>query len=218
VAQQRALRGRLRNVFEGMLREPVPKRLVNAARLDAQSTPAQIIDLARVRAERARRPERRRVPIPRRTAITVTASVLVGIGVGLLVQRLLESGGLTEYRDGSLFATGSLYRALSEQLASTGITAGSVRIGLTFRSKSNFYCRTFTLDNNHALAGLACREPQGWRLLTLLSTEAGSAGSPGYRMAGSTLPAPLLQAVDERISGAPLDAAAELKARRNGWH
>ena len=29
VAQQRALRGRLRNVFEGILREPAPRRTVN---------------------------------------------------------------------------------------------------------------------------------------------------------------------------------------------
>lgn len=219
VAQQRALRGRLRNVFDGALRESVPQRLVNARRLDRPSTPAQIIDLARVRAERARRPERRRVTIPRRAALTVGASVLVGIGAGLLVQRVFEGSALTEYRDGSLFAAGSLSRALNEQLASTGMTANPVHIGFTFRSKSNNYCRLFTLNNTHMLTGIACREAPGWRLLTLLATEPGAtAASIGYRIAGSTLPAPLQQAVDERISGPALDAAAELKARRNGWH
>jgi hypothetical protein len=37
------------------------------------------------------------------------------------------------------------------------------------------------------------------------------------RLAGSALPPPLLQAVNERISGEPLDAQAEAKARSNGW-
>jgi hypothetical protein len=38
------------------------------------------------------------------------------------------------------------------------------------------------------------------------------------RMASSSLPPALLQAVNERISGEPLNAAAEAKARNNGWH
>jgi hypothetical protein len=37
-------------------------------------------------------------------------------------------------------------------------------------------------------------------------------------MAASSLPPALLQAVNERISGEPLNAAAEAKARSNGWH
>ena len=73
------------------------------------------------------------------------------------------------------------------------------------------------LDNNHALAGLACHEQQGWRLMTLISSESGVAASSSYRTAGSSLPAALMQSVDERMSGAPLDAAAEIKARRGGW-
>jgi hypothetical protein len=38
------------------------------------------------------------------------------------------------------------------------------------------------------------------------------------RLSVSTLPPVLQQSVDERISGEPLNAAAELKARNNGWH
>jgi hypothetical protein len=38
------------------------------------------------------------------------------------------------------------------------------------------------------------------------------------RMAHSLLPPALLQAVNERISGEALNAAAEAKARSNGWH
>ena len=220
VAQQRALRGRSRKAFEGVLREPVPQRLVNAARLEPLSGPAQIIDLARVRAERARRPERRRTPIPRRAALAIAASLLVGLGVGLLAEHLIVSAGPTEYRDGALLASGQLNRALNDQLASAAPGASAVRIGLSFHAKSGGYCRTFVLDDNRALTGLACREQEHWYILTLLGAEASvsAAGSQGYRMAGSAMPAALLQAVNERISGEPLDANAEAKARRSGWH
>ena len=220
VAQHRALRGRLRNAFDATLREPVPQRLVNASRLDGPVGPAQIIDLARVRAERARRPERRRIPIPRRAMAAVAASVMVGLGAGLLIEHLITGAPLTEYRDGALLASGSLDHALNDALASAAPASGAVRIGLSFRAKSGGYCRTFVLDSNRALAGLACREQQRWRILTVLGTDRPSAagGAQGYRMAGSAMPAALLQAVNEHISGEPLDAAAEAKAQRNGWH
>jgi anti-sigma-K factor RskA len=220
VAQHRALRGRLRNTFDATLREPVPQRLVNASRLDAPVGPAQIIDLARVRAERARRPERRRIPIPRRAVAAVAASVIVGLAAGLLVEHAITGAPLTEYRDGALLASGSLNHALNDALASTAPASGAVRIGLSFRAKSGSYCRTFLLEGNRGLAGLACRQQQRWRILTVLGTDSpGAPGSaPGYRMAGSAMPAALLQAVNEHISGEPLDAAAEAKAQRNGWH
>ena len=220
VARHRALRGRLRSAFDATLREPVPQRLVNASRLDGPVGPAQIIDLARVRAERARRPERRRIPIPRRAVAAVAASVLVGLCAGLLIEHMITGAPLTEYRDGALLANGSLNHALNDALASAAPTAGAVRIGLSFHAKSGGYCRTFVLDGNRGLAGLACRERQRWRILTVLGTDTtGAQGSTqSYRMAGSAMPAALLQAVNEHISGEPLDAAAEAKAQRNGWH
>jgi hypothetical protein len=220
VAQQRALRGRLRNAFDGVLREPVPQRRVNSARIEASSGPAQIIDLARVRAERARRPERRRAPIPRRAATAIAVSLLVGLGTGLLVEHLVVSAGPTEYRDGALLASGLLNRALNEQLASAAPGSRAVRVGLSFHARSGGYCRTFVLDNNRTLTGLACREQERWRILTLLGTDppGSAAGAPGYHVVGPALPAVLLQAVNERTSGEPLDANAEAKARRSGWH
>jgi hypothetical protein len=220
VAQQRALRLRLRNAFDGVLHEPLPQRLVNASRLEPLSGPAQIIDLARVRAERARRVERRHPRIPSRATLTIAASLLVGIGAGLLLEHMFVSAGPTEYRDGALLASGLLNRALNEQLASAAPGSSPVRIGLSFRARNGGFCRTFVFDNHRALNGLACREQERWRILTLLGVDASApAGSaPGYRMAGSAMPTALLQAVNERISGEPLDADAEARARRAGWH
>jgi hypothetical protein len=220
VAQQRALRGRLRNVFEGILREPAPKRTVNGYRPEGPAGPAQVIDLARVRAARARRPERRRLSIPRRATTAIAASLLAGVGAGLLIQRLLASTAPVEYRDGALIAGGLLNRSLNEQVAGVIPTSNAVRVGQSFHAKAGGYCRTFTLDNGHTLAGLACREQQHWHVLTLLSTEAAAnAGSPQlFRLSSSALPAPLLSVVNERTTGEALDAASESKARRNDWH
>jgi hypothetical protein len=39
----------------------------------------------------------------------------------------------------------------------------------------------------------------------------------GYRQAGSAMPAAVLDAIDQRIAGASLDAAAERAARAGSW-
>jgi hypothetical protein len=95
-----------------------------------------------------------------------------------------------------------------------------VRVGLTFRSRSGNYCRTFALSGSRSLAGLACREQEQWQLMNLVGTEAPGTAANGQnlRMAASNLPPALLQAVNDHISGEPLNAAAEAKARNSGWH
>jgi hypothetical protein len=217
VAQQRALRERLRGAFDGVLQQAVPQRLAQAARLGAPPGPAQVIDLARVRADRARRGGGQRQVKTRR--YTIAACLVVGLVTGILIQRLAAPGALTEFHDGSLLARGALAHALNEQLASTASSGVQVRIGVTFRARSGNYCRTFALSGNRALAGLACRDQEQWQVLNLVAAEAASAGGngQGMRMASSNLPPALLQAVNERISGEPLNAAAEAKARNNGW-
>jgi hypothetical protein len=119
-----------------------------------------------------------------------------------------------------MVASGLLNRSLNEQVAGVTPSSTAVRVGQSFHARTGGYCRIFTLDNSHALTGLACREQQHWRVLTLLSTEvAGSGGSAQlFRLSSSTLPAPLLAVVNERTSGEALDAAAESKARRSDWH
>jgi anti-sigma factor RsiW len=217
VAQQRALRERLRGAFDGVLREAVPKRLAQAARIPSASGPAQVIDLARVRAERARRGSQRSVKVRR---LTIAASLVVGVLTGVLLQRLFTSAALTEFHDGSLLARGALAEALSEQLASDAPAGAAVRIGLTFKSRTATYCRTFAVSGNHLLSGLACRDQERWQVLNLVTTEGAglTANGANLRMAASSLPPVLLQAVNERISGEPLNAAAEAKARSDDWH
>ena len=217
VAQQRALRARLRGAYDGVLQEELPQRLVQA-RMGASSGPAQVINLARVRAERSRRGGGQRQFKLRR--YSVAASLAVGLLAGFLLERLAAPGALTEMHDGALIARGSLARALDEQLTGSGAAATAVRIGLSFRSRSGNYCRTFTLIGSRGLAGLACREQERWQLVNLVGAEGAVApgAGPNMRMAASSLPAALLQAVNDHISGEPLNAAAEAEARSKGWH
>jgi negative regulator of sigma E activity len=218
VAQQRALRARLRGAFDGVLQEAVPQRLAQAARLAGPSGPAQVIDLARVRAERARRSSGQRGLKVRRYA--VAATLVIGLITGALVQRMSTPSSLTEFRDGSLQAHGALAQALNEQLASNPAGGALVHVGLTFKQHSGSYCRTFVLGSSRPLAGLACREQDHWQVVNLVSTDGSNivVNSQNLRTAASSLPAALLQAVNERISGDPLSAPAEAKARSSGWH
>jgi hypothetical protein len=139
---------------------------------------------------------------------------------GVLIQRLATPGAVTEFHDGSLLARGALAQALNQQLASSAAPGAAVRVGLTFRSKAGNYCRTFALSGGRSRVGLACRDQDQWQLLNLMAAEgAGGAGTTqNLRMATSALPPALLQAVSEHISGDPLNAAAEAKARSTGWH
>jgi hypothetical protein len=219
VAQQRAQRDRLRGAFDGVLREAVPQRLAQAAKRVAPAGPAQIIDLARVRAQRARRATNGQRQLKARR-YTIAASLAVGLMGGALIQWMSAPGSLTEVRDGSMLARGALARALNEQLTGSAASAAPVRIGMTFRARSGNYCRSFALSGSRSLAGLACRMQEQWQVLNLVGAESPGAAGNGQnvRTSAPTLPPALLQAIDERISGEPLNAAAEIKARNNGWH
>ena len=186
VARQQALRRRLSAAFDPVLDEPTPLQLTLAAQ--AANT--------RQRGWRA----------PHWAAMAACLALGVLVGRGVLVERgaFVESGG-------ALLVRGDLARALDSRLAAD---AGPIRVGLTFRTAEGRYCRTFQSAPDR-LAGLACRQPQGWRAETLAAWSPAPEG--GYRQAGSDTPAPVLAAVDAMISGSPLDAAAERAARGRGW-
>jgi hypothetical protein len=110
--------------------------------------------------------------------------------------------------EGALVAQGRLASALTAQLASPG-PSGRVRIGISFLAKDGKYCRSFVMDTT---AGLACRDGGRWKVPVLAQGAAGAAW-----MDGSGLPPAVLDAIDERIAGAPLGAAAERAAHARGW-
>jgi hypothetical protein len=214
VAQLRARRSRLRGGFKAVRQERTARALWQPERSVAATGSAQVIDLARVRAERQRRTERARLRLSRRMA--AAGSLAVGLLLGVLVERVLPDGALTQYRDGALFAHGALADALDEQVGSTPLLGSSVQVGLSYKGKGGHYCRTFAVREIHSISGLACREQQHWRVWSLEGADGRGAAVRVASGAAALVPA-VAQAVSERTSGAPLDAQAELNAQRSGW-
>ncbi len=67
-----------------------------------------------------------------------------------------------------------------------------------------------------AVAELACRAADGWRLKVLSGTVEQEVAAGGYRQASSMPPA-VASTVTDEMSGEPLDAQAEAAARRRDW-
>lgn len=150
---------------------------------------------------------RRRPPIWRQPwlqAAAMAACLVIGVSVG----SNWRAGPIATDRSGALVASGTLARALDNQLASE---AGETRIVVSFRNTQGSYCRVFA---GAATDGIACRTAGQWRLVR---TGAGSATARGdYRQAGSADMA-MLEAAQGMMTGDRLDAEQEARARQEGW-
>jgi hypothetical protein len=207
VAQHKDLRGKLRLAFDKVLDEPVPDRLVATARsLPAVRREGNVIPLRRKSAPAWSWPQWG----------SIAASLVIGVIVGQLVMRSSGVGPVTA-RNGQLLASGALAHALSGQLAGDQPQAALVQIGVSFRAKSGGFCRTFVLHDASALAGMACRDKDAWRVQVLAQSEKQAGSTDGYRQASSAMPKSVLQAVDDQIEGEPLDAQGEAAARSKDW-
>jgi hypothetical protein len=198
VANHLALRSDVAAAFAGILDEPVPARL-------QPQVPAPVLSLDAARAERTAAKARRTWSWPEWGALA--AMLVVGVLAGkTLPGRAPAIAG----NGGQVVAQGELASALDRQVGGQG--SGKVKVGVSFAARDGDYCRTFVMGTS---AGLACRAGGQWKI-PVLSETAPEAGG-GYRQAGSALPAAVLDAVDERIAGKPLDAAGEEAARARGW-
>jgi len=205
VERQRKLAQAVHAAYEPILEEPMPKRL-----LDAASGAAPAAAPARA---------------PRRWSwfewSAMVASLALGVAIGAVFigerGRGTPDGGADDIiaNQSQLLAQGALARALSDQLASTQKPDAPVRIGVTFVSKVGGYCRTFALERSSA-AGLACSSGTGWRIEVLAQAER-SGKAPEYRAAAGALAPAVQRAMEERIQGSSLDAAAERAAQQSGW-
>ncbi len=210
----RRLQSRRANVFDAFaatLHDEVPQRAQSAARA------GKVIQLDSVRPARIAPP----APIVEKPDWTWRewSALLVALAVGLtagaagayLLGRDEQIATLGQ-RSGALTAQGALDKALSNQLGGYGGARSGVRVGISFVSKEGAYCRSFMLP---AAAGLACRSGAQWQIPMLTNGPMGTISQ--YRQASSALPASVLEAIDARIAGAPLDASAEKAALRQGW-
>jgi hypothetical protein len=200
VARHRALRAKVAGAFSTVLDQPVPERLLAAAKGPAR---AEVLQFP------ARSTPAQRVRWGVREWGAMAATLVLGV---LLSWNFAPSGSLIGARDGALVARGALASALDSQLASTQRADDAVQIGLTFKSKEGGYCRSFLVPKA-GTAGLACREGGEWRIPV---TAAARLSGESLRQATSP-PAAVLAAVDERIAGEALNAAGEENARLGGW-
>ena len=216
VQQQRSLRTLLGAAYRPVLEEPVPPRLVAAAQ--AKPAKARVLELASAR-------DKRKTAAPSEPAANdwswkhwggMAACLVVGVLAGYS-SWLATSFDNIATRGGQLVASGELARALSTQLAMSQATDAPVRIGLSFLSRDDEYCRSFTLAGG-ATGGLACRRGDEWTLRIVSQDRSAPAPAGTLRQAASPVPPAVLKVVDEQmVPGGALDAAGEKLAMSKGW-
>lgn len=226
VRRHRALRADVFAAFAGVLDEPVPERLRPAAApapaAASASAPASapVADAggATVHSLEARRAARTQAARPAPAGPrwgALAASLAVGVLVGALGWQAVDAGQAPfARRGGAMVAQGALADALSHRLAAEPAAADAVRLGVSFRDRDGAYCRSFMLGTT---GGFACRQGDQWRIPVLAQAERQQEQAGAYRQAGSAMPAAVLDAIDQRIAGAALDAPAERAARDRGW-
>ena len=190
LAEHRRLREQLSAHYAPVAQEPVPPHL--RALLNEAAAVTPIV-----------RPKRRTAGWAMGGAIA--ASLVLGLGIGRMTG---GDAGPIAIKDGVMMAQGPLARALDRQLASAQ-NGAAIRMGLTFRRKGGGWCRTF----DGAVAGVACREGQGWRVEQALQ---GKVETTDYRQAAAADPR-LMATVESLMAGDAADAAAERAAQEAGW-
>lgn len=202
--------------YAPVLDEPVPDRLAGLLRAPA---PALVVDQDEVRAARA--PSRRLSPWLQWCGMA--AALVVGVLLGSRLDGLpggRDAGrvpGLQEARDGRLVAGGVVDKALWSQLAGEPAAGAPVAVQMSFVDKDGSYCRIFS---TRSVAGLACRQAGQagpWNVQLLAAVDAEPQAQGGMQQAAPSLPAAVLEAVDQRMTGNALDPAREREARDRGW-
>jgi anti-sigma factor RsiW len=229
ITEHRAMRQRLQAAYSAELSEEIPDRLMRAARgaaptalsnagIERSASPAPPLRTLPLRTPplRTRSQRTRSLRTGWRMPASMAAGLIVGLGVGYLLESPLKSP-LMRNAGGAMIARGPLATALSGQLAAEQSPDSPVRIGLSFLAKSGDYCRTFVLSGAITPAGLACRRGAEWQIVTLTEERGAAAGGSGYRTAGSGFSATILSAVEGQIAGEPLDQAGEKAARGQHW-
>ena len=163
VERHRAAAAQIRGAYDAVLEEPVPDRL---AALVAIPGAAPTVDLA------ARRGARRFALGPLRLPAwaAMAASLAIGLFVGMLVMRGTR---------GALRKRGRRTRRARRARHGAGFSArvrhrrrSGVRVGFSFRDRDGDYCRTFQLQRDISVAGLACRSGDAWQLQVLAAAPA----------------------------------------------
>lgn len=190
--------------------EPVPDRVVEAVRekIENSGAPLAAVDTASASTGTG---ERTRWSPSHWSAIAAT--LVLGVIIGRLA--FPEDTDMFVTNQGRMTAQRELDAALMTQHGGAFDRETGIRVGVSYVAKSGNYCRTFTVNKENMLAGLACRREETWRIDALTRSNANGSGT--YRMVNAEVPALILGIVENTISGDPLDADQEAEARENGW-
>ncbi len=205
IAAQRLLRRRVAGAYAPVADEPVPERL--ASLLVRPTAPVAELSAAR------NRQNWRATMGHWRTWGAMAACLLLGVWLGRGWRA--DEGAWVQAEQGRLRARGALASAL-DGTRSGPAAPGSVAISMSFVARDGRYCRSFGAEPVAGLAGLACRDAEGWRI-ELLTGPTAAPEPAELRMAATPLPEPLLRQIDALIDGSPLDAAAERAAIERNW-
>jgi len=206
VARHRALREAMQGAFSGVLEEPVPERLIAAARGQNTAPKGAVVELTLAREAARRKTSLRSGWLP----AAMAASLALGVGLGFLAWQ--GRGGLIQPGSGGgLVAKAALAEALSTELSDDRSPALVAIAHLSFRAKSGEYCRTFSLTGTDASSGLACREGNDWKIKALAESPRAATSSGNFRTAGSADSPAIRAAVEAAIDGEPLDHAGKRK-------
>jgi anti-sigma factor RsiW len=214
VERHRALREAVQGAFSSVLDEPVPDRLIAAARGQGAAAGGKVVDLLRARAA-VRAPVGAPLGLRRWQPAAMAASLLIGLGLGYIASH--HSNALVKSSSSGLIAGAALDEALSSQLSADRAAGSVAATGTSFRSKTGDYCRTFSLSGADSSSGLACREGNSWKIKVLAQSPHPAGDPSNFRQAGSADSPAVRAAVEESIAGEPLDQAGEIAARRRGW-
>jgi anti-sigma factor RsiW len=225
IEEQRALRALLGNAYSPVLGEPVPDRVMAAAKgpigptADAKAARGKVVRLAAARERKQQAAQDGGKPAANDWNWKHWGGMAACLAIGVIAGHsawLANATSDVANVDGQLVARGQLAQALSTQLASAQTKDSPVKIGLSYVSKESDLCRSFTVKSA-GTDGLACRRGSEWALRVIEQEQPKPADPGDLRMAASPVPAAVLKVVDEQIQGSPLDADAERAAMNKGW-
>ena len=205
VDQQLALRNAFSRSFDTILDAPLPERLLEAT----AQRPSLVWRMTRALKSLGTWRGLMWSGIP-------AAALACGVAVGVLITAPGSADIVFEH--GALLAGGALSKTLSTALSGQPMKTAEAQIGLSFRDKAGRYCRTFATGGGAPLAGVACHQDDAWHVAALAESVKEEDTSAAYALSGSPMPDAIRTAVRNMISGDPLDAAGERKARAAKWN
>lgn len=166
---------------------------------------APVVSLADARRTREAPPPQAktgvRAPAARKPVDPRLAALAAGLVLGVVIA-MFAPRPTNDLLDGTLQARGALAATLEQGLAEEQKAGAAVTLLGTYRRQDGVWCRAFTGERR--VSGIACRSGEGWRLVM---TEV-----------GAVIPSPVMaSAVTALGLGAPVDAAAERRARSAAW-